>query len=47
MRGGYPARYKAETGNAEQHATGGTEYCDSKLHDGSIATTQNFSQTNA
>ena len=41
---GYAANYKAESGNAAQHATGATEYyCDSKLHDGSIATTYRIS----
>ena len=41
---GYSASYKAQTGNAAQHATGPTEYyCDSKLHAGAVETTYRVS----
>ena len=39
---GYSASYKAETGNAAQHATG-AHYCDEKLHSGAVATTYRIS----
>ena len=41
---GYNARYKAQTGNAAQHATGNAEYyCESKLWNGAVATTYSIS----
>ena len=35
---GYSANYKAQTGNAPQHATG-VHYCDNKLYSGAVGTT--------
>ena len=41
---GYNARYKAQSGNAAQHATGNAEYyCESKLWNGAVATTYSIS----